>query len=295
MTKVIYRSPFIPPEWIEAHGFDPLRMFPGEDPGPGPIPDSEGICPFMRQFVNQAVASDAAAIIITTMCDQMRRAFDMIDHESSPPVFLFNLPSTWQTDSAVNMYIAELQRLGKFLVSAGGSPDAMRKLADIMMQHDSTRRAIPLSTIKDGTVPVMILGGPLTALDQKLLRIVTDANGSIVMDATENGSRTIPDTFDHTRVKTDPLSELARAYFCTIPDVFRRPNKPLFDWIRTQINQYNPSGIIIFRQLWCDLWHAEVHRLREQFKLPILDIDLNGDNPIHRNRTRIQAFMESLA
>ena len=44
---------------------------------------------------------------------------------------------------------------------------------------------------------------------------------------------------------------------------------------------------ILLRQVWCDLWHAEVKRLRDWLDLPLLDLDLNGDDPVARNRTRV--------
>ena len=51
-------------------------------------------------------------------------------------------------------------------------------------------------------------------------------------------------------------------------------------------------GIVFLRQVWCDLWHAESRRIRDWCDLPMLDLDLNGDDPIPRNKTRLEAFME---
>ena len=63
MKRVLYRSPFIPAEWIAAHGFEPVRLIPSSASTDGPVPDAEGVCPFMRGFINEASSSSANAIV----------------------------------------------------------------------------------------------------------------------------------------------------------------------------------------------------------------------------------------
>ena len=53
------------------------------------------------------------------------------------------------------------------------------------------------------------------------------------------------------------------------------------------------KGVILVRCVWCDLWHAEIHRLREWLAVPLLDMDLDGEDPVNRCTTRIQAFLEA--
>ena len=91
----------------------------------------------------------------------------------------------------------------------------------------------------------------------------------------------------------DTLSELCDAYLA-IPDVGWRPNHGLFVWLRDHIAARGVRGVVLLRNVWCDLWHAEVARLREWLPVPLLDIDLDGEPAVGRNRTRVQAFMEAL-
>jgi benzoyl-CoA reductase/2-hydroxyglutaryl-CoA dehydratase subunit BcrC/BadD/HgdB len=127
-----------------------------------------------------------------------------------------------------------------------------------------------------------------------LIDMLRKAGGRIVLDGTDTGERTMPAGFDAHRIQVNPLEELARAYFMHIPDVFRRPNEALFDWLKKEIYSRSVDGMVLLRYVWCDKWHAEVKRLRETFEIPLLDIDLDGADPSGRNATRIQAFIEAL-
>ena len=75
------------------------------------------------------------------------------------------------------------------------------------------------------------MGGPLPESDYDLFDWVQQAGGRIVLDATEWGERTLPRAFDLERTHRDPLPELADAYFGAIPDVFRRPNGALYEYL----------------------------------------------------------------
>ena len=62
--KIAYRSPFVPAEWLEAHGVSPLRYVPSGHKVPaGPLRAEEGICPFLRAWINEVAASDHSAIL----------------------------------------------------------------------------------------------------------------------------------------------------------------------------------------------------------------------------------------
>jgi benzoyl-CoA reductase/2-hydroxyglutaryl-CoA dehydratase subunit BcrC/BadD/HgdB len=115
----------------------------------------------------------------------------------------------------------------------------------------------------------------------------------IVLDATETGERTLPAPFDRERLRNDPLEELARAYFQHIPDVFRRPNERLYEWLATELSARRVQGILLLRCVWCDLWHAEAARLKERLNLPVLELEPSGmaaETP--RTQVRVQALLE---
>lgn len=298
MNTIVYTSPYVPPEWIEAHGLEPERLIPGRSgEADGPVKALEGVCPFMRLFVNAACGTPGVAgIVLVTVCDQMRHARDILDRETTPPSFLLNVPSAWQTPAAMGLYQAELRRLGRFLETLGGMPPCTSRLVEIMDRHDGLRADRAASFPSRGTrgIPVALFGGPLTRDDQEIYTLVAECGGHVMLDGTEQGDRTNPARFDRRRMKDDPLGELVSAYFGSIPDVFLRPNSELFKWLESEVVARDIRGVILARQVWCDKWHAEVHRFRAWLKVPLLDVDLDGQPCGARTRTRIQAFMESL-
>ena len=145
-------------------------------------------------------------------------------------------------------------------------------------------------------VPLALVGGPLLESDGKLLEVIENAGGRIVLDATEGGERTLPAPLDPDRLQADPFEELVRVYFDAIPDVFRRPNDRLYDWLRQRIAERGVRGVIVRRHVWCDLWHAELPRLRQETSLPLLDLDTaaNDRGALAAAAGRVEAFLEML-
>jgi benzoyl-CoA reductase/2-hydroxyglutaryl-CoA dehydratase subunit BcrC/BadD/HgdB len=143
-------------------------------------------------------------------------------------------------------------------------------------------------------VPLALLGGPLTVSDLDLFDLVERHGGCVVLDGAEDGERGLPARFDRRKLADEPLNELADAYFGSIPDVFQRPNSRLYTWIAREVAAREVRGLLLVRHVWCDLWHAEVERLREWLEIPLLDLDLGEAAPIAIKAGRIQAFLETL-
>ena len=137
---VAYSCPFVPAEWIAAHGLTPRRIQPRAACRPGRPAPPEGVCPYAHAFLGALQDDPAQAVVFTTVCDQMRRAA-----ECAPPgkaAFLMHVPATWQTAAAQRLYADELKRLGGFLVRLGGaSPDA-GTLAAVMREYNARRSAL---------------------------------------------------------------------------------------------------------------------------------------------------------
>ena len=55
-------------------------------------------------------------------------------------------------------------------------------------------------------------------------------------------------------------------------------------------------GVIVRRYVWCDMWHGEVYRLKEELDIPVIDIDVSGQaGAYERVKSRIEAFVEMLS
>ncbi len=328
MKKIIYTCPYVPAEWIAAHGLRPSRVIPDAAESTGQLGRTEGVCPYVQGFINEVITDkQAGGIVITTVCDQMRRAFDILARRSDVPVFLMNVPNTWQNLGVQKLYIDELKRLGRFLIGLGGKSPSDENLANIMLTYDTTRASIcavrgylpagkyaemiavfgregPGEEFNDITkhelriegVPLAIVGGPLMRRDFDIFDIAERAGGRVVLNATETGERGMCPPFDRRRLKDEPLMELANAYFGGIQDASRRPDSELYKWLKTKFTNREVRGIIFHRYLWCDMWHAELQRLKDWTDLPVLDIDTTGDNEtrLHRTANRIHAFLETL-
>jgi benzoyl-CoA reductase/2-hydroxyglutaryl-CoA dehydratase subunit BcrC/BadD/HgdB len=329
LTKtIIYTCPYVPAEWIAAHDLRACRLLLDRTRSDSALVRAEGVCPFVRSFIGEVMnTTQADGVIVTTVCDQMRRAFDIMVRNCEIPAFLMNVPSTWQSLESQRFYIDELKRLSRFLTRLGGKPPSNDDLAKIMLEYDEARKSIhaareylsarhyaeaiaaigmdgPEKTFDSASnagpptygVRLAIIGGPMIRQDFDLFDMIEQAGGRIVLDTTETGERGLCAAFDRKRLRDEPLMELANAYFGGINDVSRRPNSELYKWLRQEITSRQVKGIIFRRYVWCDLWHAEFQRLKDWADLPVLDIDTDGNNDNKQLRTanRIRAFMEML-
>lgn len=347
--SIVYSSPFVPAEWIAAHGLAPHRLL--SDAVDTDV--AQGVCPFASDFATcSAHVADVRGIIVASTCDQMRRSAERIAAGGVVPVFLLNVPATWQRESSRQLYRSEMLRLGRFLVACGGTAPRQEQLAATMREFDARRRAllaarleltareyaeaichvnrdidaasrtaeeVPTSMQHLGAAPgltptssasaapellsrkasavvrVALVGGPLRQADFWIYDLVEQLGASVVLDATEAAERGMPAPFDEDRLQVDPLGELTRAYFDTIPDAFRRPDALLHEYLRRQLTSRSAQGVILVRYAWCDHWHALRGRLRETLSLPVTEVDLGGsDEQLQRTRTRIEALVSIL-
>ena len=143
MKTIIYTCPYIPAEWIAAHGLRPSRIIPDAAGAAGRPGRTEGLCPFVQGFINEVMTDKkAGGVVITTVCDQMRRAYDILLRRCDTPLFLMNVPNTWQNVTVQKLYIDELKRLGRFLIGLGGKSPSDDALAKIMLDYDTARTSI---------------------------------------------------------------------------------------------------------------------------------------------------------
>jgi benzoyl-CoA reductase/2-hydroxyglutaryl-CoA dehydratase subunit BcrC/BadD/HgdB len=290
MDRVLYSSPHIPRQWIAAHCMEPHLLHPSGDFVHECVERVEGLCTYARAWISSALADrHAAGIVLAMTCDQMRRAFEILSEHALVPCFLFNIPATWQTVQARRLYRDEIRRLGRFLVGLGGRALSAKDLADQMLKNENIV-ACDKATCKSGKIPLALIGPHGMADDTVWMDMIAQADGEVLMDC----SSPAHPVFDRRTLMQDPFSELADACFDAIQDLFQRPNSGFFLKLDRALRQSNARGLIVRRYLWCDVWHAEIHRLKKWAPVPVLDLEIS-DRPkedSHRLCMRIQSFME---
>jgi benzoyl-CoA reductase/2-hydroxyglutaryl-CoA dehydratase subunit BcrC/BadD/HgdB len=293
VKNVLYTCPFVPAEWIDAYGLEPMRIAP--DPAGESV--AAGVCPFAAAFIHAAIATEARAVIATTVCDQMRRSVEIIESRSDRPLFLMNVPATWRSESAMGLYRDELARLGRFLETLDGVAPTPEKLTQTMLRYDSLRAEQRAAIAKPSVrgVPLALAGGPLRSTDAEIFELIEQAGGTVVLNATAGGEMTDPAPFDIDRLAIDPIGELAGAYFGGIPHAMRRPDSQLHEYLNRELVTRGARGLIYRRYQWCDTWHGELGRLKDSLPTPVLDL-VAADDESDRAYvlTRIQAFVEML-
>lgn len=322
--RVICSNPWIPVEWIKAHGVEPLGMWSLPENGDQGLALSGGVCAFAETVVRCAASNPGDALIFSTACDQMRRSYDVVCSRGRDRVFLFNLPATWQTASARELYRSEVLRLGRFLESLGGRRPAAGELLETIKRyrrgrtellhaapHCSARRFAEAASrfYADGQigvselleepvgrgVPIALIGGPLPSCHLGLIDVIEAAGAHVALNGTEPGERTLGPVIPAETEAADPVSALTKHYFESITDVFQRPNSRLYDWLRPRLRSRKVRGIVLWHFVGCDLWRAEAQSIREAFALPVLPLDADELQCRSARETgRLEAFVETL-
>ncbi|HTY86844.1 MAG TPA: 2-hydroxyacyl-CoA dehydratase family protein [Candidatus Acidoferrum sp.] len=321
--NVYYSSPWIPAEWIQAHGFEPRGAWAAEDFGRGALPLAAGVCAFSEAVLRFAETHSEAAMIFTTTCDQLRRSFDVFAATPGRRAFLFNIPATWQSTAADRMFQSELERLGRFLEELGGHSPSTTDLANIIEHRGRVRQDLlelaprcsarqfaeaiarfhengscaapdPVLPPAAGAIPLALVGGPLTVAQGDVLDLIEAAGARVVLNATETGERSLLPVLAPGDFRDHPFAALARHCFENIADVFQRPNTRLYSWLKDRLAARRARGIVLWVHTGCDLWRAEAQSLRETFQLPVLVLEadeMSGGS--RREADRIQAFVET--
>ena len=293
MNRILCSSPYIPRQWIDAHCLEPHVVQPSGSCLHECVARVEGLCAYVRAWISEALTDeDADGIVLALTCDQMRRAFEVLCEQARVPCFLFNIPATWQTVQARRLYRDEIGRLGRFLVGLGGSAPSKEALAEQMLRQEY---AIPSDNAlnQSGKIPLVMAGPHGMSGDSVWLNMIAQRSGGILLDCSLPSNP----VFDRRAMVQDPFSELADACFDNIQDVFQRPNSGFYKKLDRALRQSDIKGLIVRRYLWCDLWHAEIYRLKQWSPVPVLDLEI-GNSPQdekHRLATRIQSFMEMVS
>lgn len=285
--RVLYGSPYIPPEWIQGHGLTPVCMLPAVV---SPTETSAGVCPYARLMLNHAESLPGSAVIFTTRCDQTRRIAELYNSQRGQS-FLMNIPAAWQSPVARDMYRDELNRLGRFLIRAGGDKFSLHRLTPHRRPPSVGAKPSP----GEGK-NIALFGGPETARIPEFYDLLK-ANGlKIVLDGTElSGSGR--GGIDPKALEANPIKTLTQAYFVDLPDIAKRPNTQFYSRMSQYVKARAVEAIIVRTFPWCDLWTAELPRIRECFQLPVLHYVVDTTSPLSSDKrlnTRLSAFTEMI-
>ncbi len=323
-------SPWVPFEWIAAHGLRPRGVWASPELNWNAQGLAAGVCPFANAVLELAGRQHASAVIFTTHCDQLRRAYDAFEGGGSERVFLFNLPATWQTPAAERLFLSELERLGRFLVGLGGHHALAGDLGRLSAEYCAGRRQLldaadsvwgtayaeavarfhwngtvvlpgAAGTDRGGSVRVALLGGPVPEAHRQLYATVEQAGARIVLNGTDSGERSLlPGVAGGIEAATrgggqPGARNLAHVYTQAMTEVFQRPNTRLYAWLRQRLGQTAARGILLWHFVGCDLWRGETQSLRDAFSLPVLSLD-SDETAADSSRTanRVAAFVEQL-
>lgn len=276
IKRVLTYSSYVPEPWVQAHGCELVRIRPRGTTIHESVGRLEGLCPFTQAWVSDVLLGmQADGIVLTTCCDQMRRAFELVEQISDTRCFLFNLPKVWQSEGAFESYKNELQRLGRFL-------DSLEHTGIYPDQQPMSAECNP------DLISLALVGSHGMTHDDQLKHWIERAGGTIAVDTTSPECDWPEETLT--------FEVMARTAWDHIQDVFQRPNTKLYERLSRTLTQNPVKGIVLRRYVWCDLWHGEVERIKAWSPVPVLDIEVSRPDHMDRHRliNRIQAFMEMI-
>lgn len=285
MMPVWYNCPFVPAELIAACSLSPRRF--DADAGDFCTAQTEGICFAVEAFLTGLKKQTSPyAVIFTTLCDQMRRAYDLYQANGGKNGFLLNVPVTTGPD-AVALFTEELRQMEQFLCRLSGHA----------AQFDTIKTDAPLSqsseSQRNGRAKIALIGGPVFACQLAALEHSLGNRGAIVLNAAENVIGEYRRPLNPAALKIDLYVELAAAYLQTTPSIRTRPGHLFYQWLQTQLQATPVDGIILLRHPFCDHWRGAEYELRKRPLPPVLAVEWNG-SPQAAALSRLEAFLEML-
>ena len=58
MRTIIYTCPYVPAEWIAAHGLRPSRVIPDSAQSAFSLAGREGLCPYVGGFISEVTMNE---------------------------------------------------------------------------------------------------------------------------------------------------------------------------------------------------------------------------------------------
>jgi benzoyl-CoA reductase/2-hydroxyglutaryl-CoA dehydratase subunit BcrC/BadD/HgdB len=330
-----YMCQAFPPAVADGLGLWPVRVLRDVTPSlesaaePYVRPD---VCPLVKAIMGGVALESGIAGMVDSWigmytCDHTRRMFQLLGDLFGKEVHHIQLPAT-RTEEASLYFGAQVSRVVSELTGLTGAtydePSALR--------HERTRREargllrkVAVSAVLD---PVELhrisslanFARPSVLLEHLLnvssraasrsaaLRLlmagspVAEEDSLVFEMVSERGGVVVPANCSHMPtpcLEGDPGSggfeELAREYFASIRCSRSRPNREMFEHLKSLAEAVGVDGVIIKALKFCDLWLTERERLRAAFERPVLVLDWTySPGDAERLRNRIDAFLDTL-
>ncbi|MBI4835392.1 MAG: 2-hydroxyacyl-CoA dehydratase [Planctomycetes bacterium] len=140
---------------------------------------------------------------------------------------------------------------------------------------------------------ILVTGVPMPHEAEKVMKIIEDAGGAVVVQESCTGIKPIE---EDVRETSDPLLAIAEKYF-HIPCSVMTPNKRRLDLLDKLIKQYKVQGVIELVWQGCHTYNVESVLLEKhvkgRHKLPYLKLETDySPSDSGRLKTRVQAMLE---
>jgi hypothetical protein len=215
-----------------------------------------------------ALLAQVDGLVLTTSCDQLRRAAEWLNADDR--VFLFNFPSTCHQNRLLE---AEKARLKKWVAQLPQASNRSKRCNAVAIDARTEGQQEARIGDEKETLSIGVIGGHFCGDQQSVVRFFEKRGIRISLWGCEGGE--------------------------WVGDVFQRPNMAFYEQVHARIAERHLDGLIVVRTTWCDVWRLACVRLHEVVKVPVLEWVMDGQCqgqsfPDGASTTRLEAFCELL-
>jgi benzoyl-CoA reductase/2-hydroxyglutaryl-CoA dehydratase subunit BcrC/BadD/HgdB len=148
---------------------------------------------------------------------------------------------------------------------------------------------------KENTPRLLLLGPNISYGDYKVLELVQEAGGEVVIEEVCEGIRYY---WQDIELNGDPFESLAKGYLRDrLPCAFMRDStKPRLDFVLKLVKDFNVSGVIWYELLNCETYDAESYffaQKMEEQSIPMLILESTyGKADTGQLKVRLEAFID---
>ncbi len=245
-----------------------------------------GICDTVSYVDAMLSTQRVDVVVVTTECDQMRRAADLWQMRyGKSRIFLWNIPTVTRQSLMQKMYAEELQRWGRWLQNL--SPMGTPQLRETFSMQKGVQKDV--QKLK----PLALVGSPWLKNQEQLYHWFESRGFEIVLDWSENAeARTDIGSMQFLDIEAI-ASHFVEHYFSP----FQKPNSAFYESFLSQVKLHQCQGIIVLRTAWCDQWRGVFARMQELSDVPVMEWIMDSNESLNENSrilTRLEAFLEFL-